>query len=123
MRRIYGKLEKHVCTNLGLRHDWGPQYASKDFAKELEYLGIKNSPGFEHEPETNGVIERFFRTAKEEHLWVEQFRDVDHARERVGAWMELYNTQWEIKRLKYRSPREVREQITASQTSPAPQVA
>jgi len=28
------------------------------------YTGPGNSPAFQHEPETNGVIERFFRTLK-----------------------------------------------------------
>ena len=46
VRRIFGKIGKGVCHDLGLRHDWGPQYAAKDFAKELAYLGITNSPGF-----------------------------------------------------------------------------
>jgi len=46
VRRIFGKIGKGVCHDLGLRHDWGPQYAAKDFAKELAYLGVTNSPGF-----------------------------------------------------------------------------
>ncbi len=32
-----------------------------------------------HEPQTNGVIERFFKTLKLECLWIENFRDVEHA--------------------------------------------
>ena len=115
VRRIFGKIEKGVCHDLGLRHDWGPQYAAKDFAKELAYLGIANSPGFEHEPETNGVIERFFRTAKENYLWLEHFTDLADARERIGAWLERYNTHWTIGRLDYNTPRQTRLQIEAVQ--------
>ena len=111
VRKTFGRIDKGVCHSLGLRHDWGPQYAAKDFTKELGYLGIANSPGFEHEPETNGVIERFFRTAKDNCLWIEHFTDLQHARQRVGAWIEDYNTQWLIGRLGNRSPREVRQEI------------
>jgi len=117
VRKIFGRIDKGICQNLGLRHDWGPQYAAKDFAKELAYLGITNSPGFEHEPETNGVIERFFRTAKDNCLWIEHFTDLQHARQRVAAWIEDYNTQWLIGRLGNRSPREVRQEFASREAS------
>ena len=110
LRRIRGAVAKDVGGNIGVRHDWGPQYRADDFKKELAYFGLANSPAFMHEPETNGVIERFFRTLKEECLWVERFRDVEHAREVVGRWMETYNREWLIERHGYRTPREVREQ-------------
>lgn len=114
--KIFGRVDKGVCSDLALRHDWGPQYAAKAFGDELKFLGITNSPGFEHEPETNGVIERFFRTAKEECLYVEYFSDLDDARERVSSWMQTYNTQWLIGRLGT-TPRATREAIEAEKAS------
>lgn len=116
VRRIFGRVEKAVCSDLALRHDWGPQYAAKAFSEELKFLGITNSPGFEHEPETNGVIERFFRTAKNEFLFLEHFDNLDHARERVSSWIEDYNTQWLIGRLR-NTPRATRQAIEAEQAS------
>ena len=44
-------------------------------------------------PQTNGVIERFLKTSKEECLWLEDFRDAEQAREIVGRWIELYNSE------------------------------
>jgi len=61
------------------------------------------------------VIERFFRTAKENYLWLENFTDLADARERIGAWLERYNTHWPIGRLDYSTPRQTRLQIEAAQ--------
>jgi len=109
LRRIRGCVGKDTGGGIAIRHDWGPQYIAHDFKAELKFLGLKNSPAFVHEPQTNGVIERFFKTLKMECLWIENFRDVEHAREVVGRWMELYNTEWLIERHGYRTPREVRQ--------------
>ena len=109
LRCIRGCVGKNTGGGIAIRHDWGPQYIAHDFKAELKFLGLKNSPAFVHEPQTNGVIERFFKTLKMECLWIENFRDVEHAREVVGRWMALYNTEWLIERHGYRTPREVRQ--------------
>lgn len=113
LRRIRGAVGKDVGQGISIRHDWGPQYIARDFKEELKFFGLKNSPALVHEPQTNGVIERFFKTLKMECLWLENFRDVEHAREVVGRWMETYNTQWLIERHGHRTPREVREACQA----------
>ena len=109
LRRIRGVAGKDMGNGIAIRHDWGPQYIARDFKNELEFLGLRNSPALVHEPQTNGVIERFFKTLKLECLWIENFRDVEHARDVVGRWMETYNTQWLIERHNHRTPREVRQ--------------
>ncbi len=115
LRRIRGATGKDVGQGIAIRHDWGPQYIARDFKDELKFFGLKNSPALVHEPQTNGVIERFFKTLKMECLWLENFRDVEHAREVVDRWMETYNSEWLIERHGHRTPREVRE---ASQAVP-----
>ena len=119
LRRIRGCVGKDTGDGIAIRHDWGPQYIAHDFKKELEFFGLRNSPALVHEPQTNGVIERFFKTLKSECLWIENFRDVEHARDVVGRWMETYNTQWLIERNGYRTPREVRQACQESQSSVA----
>jgi transposase InsO family protein len=109
LRRIRGVAGKDTGNGIAIRHDWGPQYIARDFKNELEFLGLRNSPALVHEPQTNGVIERFFKTLKLECLWLEYFRDVEQARDVVGRWMETYNTQWLIERHGHRTPREVRQ--------------
>lgn len=109
LRKIRGAIGEGLGQGIAIRHDWGPQYVAGDFKTELKFLGFKNSPAFMYEPQTNGVIERFFKTLKTECLWIEDIHDVDQARRIVGRWMELYNTQWLLERHGYRSPCEVRE--------------
>lgn len=108
LRKRRGALAQKAGKGISIRHDWGPQYKAGVFRSELVFLGLGNSPGFVHEPETNGVIERFFRTLKEECLWVHDFEDVEQARRTVGQWMETYNREWLIERHGYRSPLTVR---------------
>lgn len=109
LKKRRGALEQKTGAGISIRHDWGPQYNAGVFRNELKFLGLGNSPGFMHEPETNGVIERFFRTLKEECLWVHDFESVEQARQVVGKWIETYNSTWLIERHGYRSPSEVRE--------------
>jgi len=119
LRRIRGAVGKDTGNGIAIRHDWGPQYIARDFKDELKFFGLKNSPAFVHEPQTNGVIERFFKTLKMECVWIENFQDVEHARDVVGRWMETYNTQWLIERHGHRTPREVRQASEESQTAVA----
>ena len=109
LRKVRGAIGEDLGQGIAIRHDWGPQYIAHDFKTELKFLGFKNSPALVHAPQTNGVIERFFKTLKMECLWLEDFQDVEHARQVIGRWMELYNTQWLIERHGHHSPREVRE--------------
>ena len=109
LRLIRGCVGQEAGDGIAIRHDWGPQYIAHDFKEELKFFGLRNSPALVHEPQTNGVIERFFKTLKWECLWIENIRDAAHAREVVGRWMETYNTQWLIERHGHRTPREVRQ--------------
>ena len=113
LRKIRGAIGDGLGQGIAVRHDWGPQYIAGDFKTELKFMGFKTSPAFVHEPQTNGVIERFFKTLKEECLWLEDFQSVVHARQVVGDWLELYNSHWLLERHGYRTPREVREEHQA----------
>jgi transposase InsO family protein len=119
LRNIRGAVGKDIGQGIAVRHDWGPQYIAKDFKNELAFFGLKNSPALVHEPQSNGVIERFFKTLKMECLWVNHFHNVDHAREIVGHWLEQYNTQWLIERHKYQTPREIRAAAEEKATAAA----
>lgn len=81
---------------------------SADFQAELHFLGITSSPAFVRQPEGDGCIERFFRTLKEQLLWVRHFRDVDELQQALRAFKETYNQQWLIERLGFRAPAVVR---------------
>lgn len=113
LQKRRGALLQQAGTGISIRHDWGPQYSAGVFGKELHFLGLGHSPAFVHEPETNGVIERFFRTLKEECLWVHDFQDAQQARQVVGPWIETYNREWLLERHGYRAPWTVRAECEA----------
>ncbi len=108
VKRIYGAYDRQVATGLLLRHDHGSQFVSRDYQQELRFLGIESSPSFVRSPEGNGVIERFFRTLKEQLLWLDDFRDEDDLRIALYAFRDRYNTNWILQRHGYRTPNQVR---------------
>jgi transposase InsO family protein len=109
VRDHFGGVAAGIALGLAMRHDHGSQYLSVDFQAELPFLGITSSPAFVRQPEGNGCIERFFRTLKDQLLWVRPFRDVEELRQSLLAFKETYNQEWLIERLGFRSPAQARE--------------
>jgi transposase InsO family protein len=101
-----------IALGLGLRHDWGPQYTAHQFQAELAWLGIRSTASYVGEPECNGVAERFIRTLKEECLYLHDFKSLEEAREVIGEFIERYNQGWLLERHGYRTPAEVRRDLT-----------
>lgn len=112
----FGEFRQDVAKDRGLalRHDHGSQYLSRDFQGELGFLGIVSSPAFVRAPEGNGCIERFFRTLKEQLLWVRRFKSVAELNVALKEWLALYNERWLIARHGYLSPAAYREKVTAA---------
>ena len=108
VKRVYGTYDRQVATGLLLRHDHGSQFMSHDYQQELRFLGIESSPSFVRSPEGNGVIERFFRTLKEQLLWLHDFSDEDDLRAALYAFRDRYNANWILRRHGYRTPNQVR---------------
>jgi putative transposase len=80
----FGGVEKDAASGLSIRHDHGSQYMSRDFQREIAWLGAASSPAFVRAPEGNGCAERFIRTLKENLLWVRTFRTVEQLRKARG---------------------------------------
>jgi putative transposase len=70
----FGGVEKNAASGLGFRHDHGSQYMSRDFQREIVWLGAASSPAFVRAPEGNGCAKRFIRTLKDLCLAVSDFR-------------------------------------------------
>jgi transposase InsO family protein len=90
----------------------GSAYMSEDFQRELVFLGMTSSPSFVREPQGNGIAERFVRTLKENLLWVRPFATVAELVEALREFRQRYNDQWLIGRHGYRSPSQVRAEVT-----------
>ncbi|MCG5548203.1 integrase core domain-containing protein [Halorhodospira halochloris] len=91
VRRVCAGFHEGIAAGVALRHDHGSQYVSDAFQRELGFLGLESSPAFVYAPEGNGVIERFFRTLKEQLLWCHGARTVAELNEALQRWRERYN--------------------------------
>ncbi len=110
----FGVLAPDVARGIALRHDWGSQYRSHHFTGSLRWLGMTDEPSYPGEPEGNGCAERWIRTLKEQCLWARLHDDVDHLRQAVAGFVELYNTQWLIGRHRHQTPKEAYAAATTS---------
>ncbi len=61
-------------------------------------------------PEQNGIIERFFRSLKEECVWQHTFQTFEEARRIIRDWVRWYNQDRPHQALGYRSPIQYRAQ-------------
>jgi putative transposase len=108
VRREFGHIDADAARGLALRHDHGSNFMSDDFQKQLRFWGIAPSYAFVGEPETNGVIERLFRTLKEQIVHGRIFQTIDEVRDAVRAFVTRYNAEWLIEKNGHRSPNEAR---------------
>ena len=108
--RLYGSVEADVARGLALRMDHGSQYLSDHFLNQLRYWGIHPSFAFVEEPETNGVVERWNRTLKEQAVYGRVFHNLADVRAAVAEFVERYNQCWRLEKLAYRTPLEAREE-------------
>jgi putative transposase len=112
VKEQFGAFSGGTAAGLWLRHDHGSVYMSDDFQNEIRFLGIEPSPAFVRQPEGNGCIERFFRTLKEQLLWIHHFRDLEELRAALIEFRNRYNHQWILQRLNYRTPLQARHDFT-----------
>ena len=105
----FGSLSEDAARGLQLRIDHGSQYLSEHFQNQIKFWGIAPSFAFIEQPQTNGVVERFFRTLKEQIIYGRVYETVEHLREAVDKFVELYNGEWRIERLGFLSPNQARE--------------
>ena len=104
----FGPIGQDAAQGLGIRHDHGSQYMSRDFQREVAWLGAASSPAFVRAPEGNGCAERFIRSLKENLLWVRTFRTVEELRLALLEFRQTYNEHWLIERHGHRSPAKFR---------------
>ena len=108
IRSRYESTEQGVARGLKLRMDHGSQFTSEAFLRQVRYWGISPSFGFVKEPETNGVVERFHRTLKEQVIHGRIYQDIEELRESVETFIRSYNQDWLLEKLGYVSPAEAR---------------
>ncbi len=103
VRQQFGRLDAGAARGLALRHDHGSTFMADVFQKQIKFWGLAPSYAFVAEPETNGVIERLFRTLKEQAIHGRIFQTIDEARDAVRAFVARYNAEWLIEKNGHRS--------------------
>ncbi len=108
VRQQFGHLSAGAARGLALRHDHGSNFMADHFQKQARFRGISPSYAFVGEPETNGVIERLFRTLKEQIVHGRVFQTIDEVRDAVRNFVARYNAEWLIEKNSYLSPLDAR---------------
>ncbi len=106
--RIFGTAAPQAARGVELRHDHGSQYLTDYFQGQSRYHGFTPSFAFVGEPETNGVVERFNRTLKEQIIHGKSYRNRAELAAAVAAFVIVYNRDWRLEKLRYQSPLEAR---------------
>lgn len=93
-----------------LRSDNGLVFTSKRFRKACSFYRLSQEFITPYTPEQNGLIERFFRSLKEECVWQHNFADFEQARRAIREWIAWYNEGRPHQALGYKSPAQYRQQ-------------
>ncbi len=102
----FGKLQR-LSVPIMLRSDNGLVFTSRSFTKTVGDYNFKQEFITPYTPEQNGMIERFFRTIKEECIWHYNFTSLKEANNTIAQWIGFYNRERKHSALKYKTPAEV----------------
>ncbi len=87
-----------------LRSDNGLIFQSKRFRAACREYRLAQEYITPYTPEQNGLVERWFRSLKEECVWVNRFADFAAAQRAIAAWIAWYNAERPHQALGYLSP-------------------
>ena len=93
-----------------LRSDNGLIFQSRRFRQACRDYRLQQEFITPYTPEQNGLIERFFRSLKEECVWQQHFESFEEARQHITQWVRWYNEERPHQALRYRSPRQFRQE-------------
>ncbi len=89
-----------------IRSDNGLVYQGRRFRAACRDYRLQQEFSRPYTPGQNGIIERFFRSLKEECVWQDLFPNFMAACREIAAWIRWYTEARPHQALGYRSPRE-----------------
>jgi putative transposase len=98
----------------GLVHhsDRGVQYASAAYVQVLQKHGIVPSMSRPANPYDNASCESFMKTLKQEEIYLNEYRDLEHLRMNVGVFIEQYYNRRRLhSSLGYQAPEEFEQAL------------
>jgi putative transposase len=93
-----------------IRSDNGLIFTSRRFREACRFYRLEQEFITPSTPEQNGLIERFFRSLKEECAWQHNFSGFAEAKAKIGEWIVWYNEGRPHQALGYLSPQRFRHQ-------------
>lgn len=94
-----------------MRSDNGLIFQSRRFRAACRDYRLRQEFITPYTPQQNGIVERFFRSVKEECVWQHQFGSFfADARRAIRTWIEWYNERRPHQALGYRSHKQFRAQ-------------
>ena len=108
---------RHPAPGLIHHSDRGVQYASLDYAARLSEIGACPSMSAAGCPYDNAKAESFFKTLKQEEVYLSQYNNFDEALENIGVFLEdVYNVKRLHSSLGYLPPAEFEQAFVADLT-------
>jgi putative transposase len=104
----YGSKEA-IPERLKIRHDNGSIFLAREYISSTRYWGIAQEYIPKRKPDWNGVVERFFRTLKQECVWLHHFESFEEAESVIAQWIDHYNQNRLHSSLGYKTPTEWRK--------------
>lgn len=117
MKNRFGSVEAEAARGLTLWMDNGSQYLSDHFQKQIKFWGMAPSFAFVSQPQTNGVVDRFNKTFKEQVIYGRIYRNIEELRIAVRVFMGNYNRLWQLEKLGFRSPQQAFEEYQLSKAA------
>lgn len=93
-----------------VRSDNGLIFQSRRFREACRDYRLRQEFITPYTPEQNGLIERFFRSLKEECVWLHRFGSFAEAKRAISRWIRWYNEERPHQSLSYLSPKQFRAQ-------------
>lgn len=87
-----------------IRSDNGLIFQSRRFRAACRDYRLNQEFITPYTPEQNGLVERFFRSLKEECVWLKRFQSFSQAKREIQRWVRWYNEERPHQSLGYQSP-------------------
>jgi len=82
---------KYPEASPALITDNGPQFIAKELKVYLKDIGITHRRTRFHYPQSNGKVERFYQTCKNEFVRRSSFLSLDDLQKQLACYIEIYN--------------------------------
>jgi transposase InsO family protein len=90
---VHPALEARPGLKPRMVRDNGSQFIAREWRQMVAYFGLVDIPIRVRHPESNGRIERYHRSVREEGLGDAEPKDLYEARQLVADWVDFYNHQ------------------------------